>query len=253
MAINRRHEDILKILTRLRSVSVADLTERLGVSEVTIRKDLTVLEEMGYLMRTRGGAELAEDKDYLRTLKVRREEHLEAKREIARQAAQFIREDDTIFIDSGSTCTLFAEEIKNRNLRIVTNSLDVMNTLADTQGITLISIGGNYRKEAGSFIGPTAEENLEDFQLETCFLGATGFSREGLFSAQNVIESRLKAKVLGVSKRRVLLADSSKFEKSAFSVFARAEDVDVLITDNGFTEVKTFQAMGIEVPLVSIH
>ncbi|HDQ15236.1 MAG TPA: DeoR/GlpR transcriptional regulator [Sediminispirochaeta sp.] len=214
---------------------------------MTIRKDLTVLEEMGYLLRTRGGAELAEDKDFLRTLKVRRREHLREKKSIARVAASFVRDDDTIFIDSGSTCTLFAEELREHSLRVVTNSLDVMNILGDTPGITLISLGGNYRKEAGSFIGPMAEENLKNFQLETCFLGTTGVSAEGIFSSQNVIESRLKAQVLGVSRRRVILADSSKCGRTAFSVFARPEDVDVLITDSGFAGTQAFQSMGIEV------
>ena len=247
MAINQRHEDILKILSRLRSVNVADLTERLNVSEVTIRKDLTTLEEMGLILRTRGGAELAEDKNFLRTLNVRRKDHLEEKKAIVRRAAEFVREDDTIFIDSGSTCSLLAEAIAYRSLRVVTNSLDVMTALADVPGITLISLGGNYRKEAGSFIGPMTEENLESFHLEVGFVGATGFSEKGYFSAQNTIESKLKSKVLEVSKRGFVLADSSKYRNSAFSVFARPDDVDVLITDSRFYDSALFQSLGIEV------
>ncbi len=247
MALNRRHEDILKILSRLRSVSVNELTERLNVSEVTIRKDLSTLEEMGLLLRTRGGAEQAEDKEYTRKLNVRRREHIEEKMAIVRRAAGLVREDDTIFLDSGSTCMLLAEELKKMSLRVVTNSLDVMTTLSDVPGITLISLGGNYRKDAGSFIGPTAETNLRGFQLELGFIGTTGFSREGLFSAQNVIESNLKSQVLGVSKRRIILADASKYEKTTFSVFARPENVDVLITDSGFSDTEHFQSLGIEV------
>src|SRR6056297_320112 len=100
MALNRRHEDILKILNRLRSVSVNVLTERLKVSEVTIRKDLTALEEMGFLLRTRGGAALAEDSRFLRTMTVRRKENLERKAAIVRKARELIREDDTVYIDS---------------------------------------------------------------------------------------------------------------------------------------------------------
>jgi DeoR family transcriptional regulator of aga operon len=247
MALKRRHEDILKILSRLRSVSVNELTERLSVSEVTIRKDLTTLEEMGLLLRTRGGAEQAEDKEFTRKLYLRRRERIEEKRAIVRRALELVREDDTIFIDSGSTCTLLAEELKKRSLRVVTNSLDVMTTLADVPGVTLISLGGNYRKDAGSFIGPTTETNLSSFQIELGFIGTTGFSREGYFTAQNIIESNLKSKVLEVSKRRIILADSSKFERNAFSVFARPENVDVLITDPGFREIEHFQSLGIEV------
>lgn len=247
MALNRRHEDILKILNRLRSVSVNVLTERLKVSEVTIRKDLTALEEMGYLLRTRGGAELAEDNHILRTMSVRRKENLEIKEFIARRAVELVREEDTVYIDSGSTCMIFSEAIRDLNLRVVTNSLDVLVQLADVPGVSLISLGGNYRKEAGSIIGPMAVENLQNFQLNICFLGATGFTDRGVFSAQNIIESRLKAQVLQVSTRRVILSDSSKYGKGAFSVFARPQDVDILVTDPGFEDVERFRELGIEV------
>ncbi|MFP4490859.1 MAG: DeoR/GlpR family DNA-binding transcription regulator [Spirochaetaceae bacterium] len=252
MTINRRHEEILKILSRLRSVSVTELTRRLAVSEVTIRKDLSTLEEMGQLLRSRGGADLAEDKSIRQPLTIRRREHLEQKKTIVKRAATFIREGDTIFLDSGSTCTLLAKELCGMNLRVVTNSLDVLTVLADCQGLSVISVGGNYRMEAGSFIGPMAEDNLKNFQVETAFLGATAFSGEGLFSAQNIIESRIKSMALQVARRGIVLADSSKYGISAFSVFARPEDVDVLITDSTFEEVSVFQNLGIEV-LFGIH
>lgn len=216
---------------------------------MTIRKDLTTLEEMGYLLRTRGGAELAEDKSILRTMSVRRTENLGIKESIARRAVELVREEDTVYIDAGSTCMVFAECIKDLNLRVVTNSLDVLVRLADVPGISLISLGGNYRKEAGSLIGPMAVDNLQNFQLNTCFLGATGFSERGIFSAQNTIESRLKAQVLQVSNRRVVLCDSSKYGTGAFSVFARPKDVDILVTDQGFRDLDRFRDMGIEVLL----
>jgi DeoR/GlpR family transcriptional regulator of sugar metabolism len=247
MSINRRHEEILKILSRMRAISVVELTERLDVSEVTIRKDLSTLEEMGHLLRSRGGAELAEDKSIRQTLNIRRRENLAQKKRIVRRAAGFVREGDTIFLDSGSTCMLLAKELCSKNLRVVTNSLDVMTVLADCQGLSVICIGGNYRMEAGSFIGPIAEDNLKNFQVEIAFVGATAFSSEGYFSAQNIIESKLKAIALEAARRRIILADSSKYGISAFSVFARPKEVDVLITDANFNDVQVFQDLGIEV------
>jgi len=101
--------------------------------------------------------------------------------------------------------------------------------------------------EAGSFIGPMAEDNLKNFQIESAFLGATAFSSEGLFLAQNIIESKLKSMALRVARRGIVLADSSKYGISAFSVFARPEDVDVLVTDSTFEDVESFQDLGIEV------
>jgi DeoR/GlpR family transcriptional regulator of sugar metabolism len=247
-----RHDDILKIVTHRRAVTVAELTERLGVSEVTIRKDLTMLEEMGSIVRTRGGARLAEDTSQMRSFHLRRQEGLEEKSRIAARARELVKDDDTIYIDSGSTCLLLARLLCDMNLRIVTNSLDVMNVCADAPGISLISLGGSYRKEAGSFIGPMALEPLKAIQIETCFVGATGFSASGIFSSQNIIEAQLKAQVLAVSKRRIILASSAKIDKDAFAVFARPGDVDILVTDQELPEIAVLATLGIDV-VVAAH
>lgn len=224
-----------------------ELTQRLKVSEVTIRKDLTLLEEMGNVVRTRGGAQLAEDRAQLRGIQVRKEENLAEKERIAAKARELVNEDDTIYVDSGSTCMLFARRLLDMNLRIVTNSLDIMNAVADAPGISLISVGGSYRKEAGSFIGPMAIEALKGLRIQTCFIGATGLSAAGVFSSQNIIEAELKSRVLKSSKRRVLLADAGKFGRDAFAVFARPEDVDILITDRWIEGMRDLTVLGIEV------
>lgn len=247
MIRNPRHQDILNLLTMLRQVSVQELSQRLNVSEVTVRKDLTFLEEAGCLMRTRGGAQIAEDSRLLKTIDIRQRENLDRKQEIAAKAKEMIHDGETIYLDSGSTCLLLARQIRDMSLRVVTNSIDVMVELADAPAIQLFSLGGSYRKEAGSFIGPIALNTLQNFQIETCFIGATGFSAGGVFSSQNIIETQLKQRVLEASGRRIITADSSKFNKVAFSIFARPETVDILVTDSDFTHTKEFAALGIEV------
>lgn len=244
-----RHEEILKILTRLRSISVQELTTRLNVSEVTIRKDLNTLEEMGFIIRSHGRASLAEDSRTLRTLSTRKSINIAEKKRIAAKARSLIKEGDTIYLDTGSTCRYLAEEIKTMSLRVITNSLDVMNTLAEESGISLVSLGGSYRKEAGSFLGPLPIETLKNFHIETSFLGATGILSRGIFSSQNILESQLKQQVLDVSGRRVILADSSKFGRSAFSVFARSSDIDILITDSDYKDSESLTKLGLEVIL----
>ena len=244
-----RHEEILKILTKLRSISVQELTTRLNVSEVTIRKDLNILEEMGFIIRSHGSARLAENCSTLRTLNVRKNTNINEKIRIAEVAKSLLREGDTIYIDSGSTCRYLAEQIKKMSIRVITNSLDVMNTLAEESGISLVSLGGNYRKEAGSFLGPVPIESLKNFRIETCFLGTTGILSRGIFSSQNIMESQLKQQVLTVSGRRVILSDSSKLGNSAFSIFARTSDIDILITDTKFTEPDSMTRLGLEILL----
>jgi DeoR/GlpR family transcriptional regulator of sugar metabolism len=167
----------------------------------------------------------------------------------ARKGKELIREGDTIYLDSGSTNAILAREIRDMDLRVICHSIEVMVALADAPGIALISLGGSYRKDAGSFIGPLAVENLKHFQIQTCFIGAAGFSAKGIFSSQNMIEAQLKNEVLKVSNRRIVITDHSKYNLAAFAVFAKAEDIDILITDKQFADVKTLMALGIEVIL----
>lgn len=247
MAHIPRHDDILKIVSRLRAVTVGELTERTGVSEVTIRKDLKLLEELGLVVRTHGGAQLAEDRSNLRTLAARQVERTGEKHAIAERAASLINEGDTIYLDSGSTCAALAEVISGMHVSVVTNSLPVLQILAAAPAVVLLSVGGAYRRDAGSFLGPVAIRSIRDLRIETCFIGATGVMHDGTCSAQNLLESEVKREVLAVSKRRVVVADSDKIGTTAFSVFAEAGDVDVIVTDSGCSDSDALIATGIEV------
>ncbi|MBN2875859.1 MAG: DeoR/GlpR transcriptional regulator, partial [Spirochaetales bacterium] len=210
-----RHGEILRLLNLLHTVSVSDLSQRLGVSEVTIRKDLSQLEDMGCLVRTHGGALIAEDTRVLRTVDVRQHENLEEKRTIARKALELMREGETIYLDAGSTCLMLARELRTSSVRVVTNSLDIMVELGSAPEVSLICLGGSFRREAASFVGPMALEALSMLHIGTCFMGTSGFSSQAVFSSQNLIEAQLKQKVLGASRRRVVLADAAKYGKEA--------------------------------------
>ncbi len=247
MARLTRHEEIVRLVSKLREVSVGLLTERFRVSEATIRKDLTLLEEMGYLVRTHGGAVLAEDRRREEPLTARLEKYLEEKTSIVARAREFIHEGDTIYLDSGSTCALLAREIRDITARVICHSMGVYRELGASPGVSLFGLGGSYRKDAESFIGPIAVENLRHFRIETCFVGAASFDENGVFSAQNVIEAQLKTEALKASRRRIIVADSSKYRSFGFSVFARPGDFDVLITDGGFPDAAKLQALGIEI------
>ena len=247
VALNPRHEKILVLLQNLRQVSVADLTDRLGVSQVTIRKDLTELEEKGYLLRQHGGARLAQNIGAMAPVSARRDQQGPAKARIANRAAELVQDGDSVFIDAGSTNLMLAETIRDRSIRVVTNGLDILNALADSDTVTLTAVGGNFRQEAGSFIGPLAVEAVRLMRFDIAFVGATGFTARGEFLTQNSIEGSVKRAVLEASHRRVILADSSKFEARAFAIFASADEVDLLVTDKGFDREIEFRTRGIEV------
>ena len=247
MLSQERRKAIRSILEVRRSVRVRELSERLGVSEVTIRKDLAILEEMGYLQRAHGGAVLAESTENRKVLAERETQGAEAKERIAAAAAELIVPGETIFIDSGSTCAALARLLVEQELRVVTNSLQVMLVLADRPGIALHSLGGSYRQEAGSFIGPIAEAALERMQIDLAFLGATGVGEEGRFSSQNSIESQLKRSVIRAAHRSVLLFDASKIGQNAFSVFATLQDLSAVVTDADPNSLSSFAAEDVEI------
>lgn len=244
MRLPDRHEDILRILELRERVSVAELTERLGVSEVTVRKDLTVLEESGHLVRTRGGARRAQDRALLEPIDRRLAARPSVKRAIAAAAAELVREGETLFLDSGSTCLALARALRSRDLRVVTNSLDVLDELADAPSIVLHAVGGGFRREARSLIGPLAVEAVRRFHFNLAFLGTSGVSVEGAFSSQNTIESEVKRSVIGQAERAVVLGDASKIGRSAFSIFAQPDEVQLYVTN----ESEAARALAAAVP-----
>ena len=242
-----RQKKILTMLSLERELSVPLFSRTLEVSEVTIRKDLTTLERMGCLTRTHGGARIAEDFRLIRTIDTRLQERLPEKLAIAKTACRRISPGDVIFLDAGSTTLLLAREITQMPIHVVTNSLDIMAELSRSETVTLSCLGGNFRRESGAFVGPTAERSVSSMQFTSCFMGTTGFTDTGIFTAQNSLESEIKRLVLENSSERTILADASKFGRSAFSVFARPEDIDVLITDELFTGADLYSALGITV------
>ncbi|MFW6250281.1 MAG: DeoR/GlpR family DNA-binding transcription regulator [Alkalispirochaetaceae bacterium] len=242
-----RRQAIAAILKKRSSIRVSEMADRLDVSEVTLRKDLAVLEEMGLLQRTHGGAVLAEQAEENAVLSARRELRRESKNAIARAARGLINHGETIFIDSGSTCAALAEAVAEMDLRVVTNSLDVLVILAGKSGIALHAAGGSYRHNGGSFIGPEAEEVISRMQFDHAFLGVTGVSEEGRFSSQNSIEAQFKRQAIAAARNVVVLADADKIGKHAFSVFAGLEEVDILVTDSESPLLSGFREKGLDV------
>ncbi|MEX2443030.1 MAG: DeoR/GlpR family DNA-binding transcription regulator [Alkalispirochaeta sp.] len=254
MTGRERRQTITTILKKRGSLRVTEMSERLGVSEVTLRKDLATLEEMGVLERTHGGAVLADQTDVGGLLSTRKRTASEAKQSIARAARTLLNHGETIFVDSGSTCAELARLIVDMELRVVSNALDVLVLLADRPGIALHATGGAFRHHAGSFIGPDAEEVVGRMHFDHAFVGATGVAEDGRFSSQNSIEAQLKRRVIASASTSVILADATKFGRNAFSEFSTMSDIDILITDSATDRetVAQFRAHGLDVIVAEV-
>ncbi len=248
MGIDRESE-ILDLLREKTRVSVAELADRFGVSEVTARKDLARLETLGHAVRTRGGAVLSSVVAVERPIDARRNDRTAAKEAIARCASALIQDGDTIFVDSGTTAAALASLLRGHRLRVVTHSLLVLELLQDDDELSLYTLGGLFNREARSFVGPSTTDDLVRYSFDAVFVGASGMTSRGTCSAQNVLEADIKRQAFATGRRRVVMADSSKFDARAFAVFAGPKDFDTLITDDEASpsNLSSLRELGLEV------
>lgn len=228
----RRRDQILAYLSTRDRAAVGELSHVLGVSEVTVRKDLDVLEAQGLLLRVHGGA-MASGRGRLELhFATREQEHLEEKRRIAQAAAALVRSGQRIFLDASTTALQIARLLKDRDeLTVVTNGLYTALELNFSAGVTTLVVGGIMRHRSSSLVGSLSADLLQRLRVDIGFFGARAVTgRDGLMEA-DLEEAQLKQRLVQVSSVVVGIADASKFGSSAFSVFALPHEIDRIFTD----------------------
>jgi DeoR/GlpR family transcriptional regulator of sugar metabolism len=249
----RRREQILLYLSARDRSSVGELSQALSVSEVTVRKDLDVLEAQGLLNRFHGGA-IASGRGRLeRFFAAREQEHLEEKRRIAQAAAALIRSGQRIFLDASTTALQVTRLIKDReDLTVVTNGLYTALELNFCRGITTIVVGGIMRRRSSSLAGGLNDDMLQRLRVDIGFFGARGVTgRDGLMESE-LDEAQLKRQMASGSASVVGIADSSKFGLMSFNAFALPHELDRVITNVGAPPaiVAELREQGVAVDLV---
>jgi DeoR family galactitol utilization operon repressor len=228
------------------SLSVTKLSERLGVSAVTVRSDLADLEAQGYVIRSRGGVLPAFHPEILR----RQKSHLEEKQRIAKKAASLVQDGDTIMIEAGTTTALIAKYlVGKRDIRIVTNSTLIIPYARSNPGVHLSVVGGTFRPETEALVGPMALSSLASFYVKLAFVGTDGFTAAyGLTSHFPEAAAVLK-RVVERAEKTILVADSSKFGKTGFVSILPLTGVEKVITDSGIGEEarREIEEEGVEV------
>lgn len=207
-----------------------------GKSPVTIRRDLAYLEESGAIIRSHGGAraniqsQSQQESFYF----VREGENAALKAKLAALAVSYIDERRAIFIDSGTTTMAFAQRLPDKNLTILTTAPNIaLYVAAKKPSCSVILTGGAVNRNTLSCSGFGSTEILRVLNMDIAFMGASGYSESGGFTAGEHFESELKRLVLSKAERTVLLMDSSKIGKNMPYTFAQPEEIDVLITDTG--------------------
>ncbi|SDB81085.1 transcriptional regulator, DeoR family [Raineyella antarctica] len=219
-------------------VRVADLAEQFAVAPETIRRDLDVLEGEGALRRVHGGAiPLDGFEAHEAALPDREVENAEAKRAIAAAALTYVpASDGTIVLDAGSTTGALASALVQQpraysGLSVVTNSVPAALALTAVEQHTVLMLGGTVRAVTQATVGPTTLELLGRVRVDVVFLGTNGISAGFGLTTPDAAEAAVKRGMVAVARRRVVLADQTKFGHDFFIRFAALKDLDVLITD----------------------
>ncbi len=244
---------ILEKLDSQGQVDVSSLSKELGVSEVTIRNDLTKLEQKNMLIRARGGAIKLDRVGVDFAISDKKQQHLEEKKLIGQVAAELIEEGDTIILDSGTTTMEIAKNLNRiEDLTVITNALNIASLLAEHKNASVILPGGFLRKNSLSLVGATAEESFRNYFCDKLFLAVDGFNTTHGLSTPNVEEAHLNRIMIEISKKVVVVTDSSKFLKRSFAFIAPISAVDVVVTDAGIPleDQKKLENAGIQVIIV---
>ena len=253
--VNERHRRIMALLHQQTSLSVSQLAHMLGVSEVTIRKDLTQLEQQQMLYRVHGSAILANP--YIQERHVNDKEKLcsDQKRAIGAYAARLVEPRDTILIASGTTTLAMAREIREvEELTAITTSLSVATTLAENDECTVIQLGGALRNSSFSVVGPFAEQMLRQFSCSKLFFGVDGFDLNYGVTTTNLMGGHLALMMIETVQKVIALVDSSKFGRRGFCKMCDVDRIDMVITDDGVSPivVEQLQEAGIDVRIVEV-
>lgn len=225
------------------SVRVIDLAAELGVSEMTIRRDLDRLAEAGELAKVHGGAVLpgagpgrgVEPRSALKAVRDTAE-----KRAIAAAAARLVEDGMTVAVGAGTTTLELARLLRGRGVSVVTNSISIFHVLtdpddadADPTGSSAVQLTGGQRTPSDALVGPVANAMLERVRCDLAFLGCHGIDPVAGFTSPNIGEAETNRRLIGSARSTVLLADHTKYGEIGAHLFARFSDVDGLVSDDG--------------------
>lgn len=229
--MNPREQQILSKARKTGFVSVEDIASEHQVTLQTARRDLGRLAELGWLTRVHGGAVPvgeSEQSEYIR----RKQSGRAAKRAIAQAVAQRIPDGASVFINIGTTNEAVAEALIARSgLQVVTNNIHVAATLSGRSDARVIIAGGEVRSEDGGVVGEATRDFVDQFRLDFAILGISAVDSEGVMLEHDYREARIAQAIMANAKHRILVAEGSKFNRTAMTRVADLSDIQEVFSD----------------------
>jgi len=245
MNFPKRKQKILDKLNEVGEVDVKQLATELDISEITIRRDLNQLAADGLLYRTHGGAMKTNPFEKPHDFAGKAASNAQAKEDICRLAANHIVDGDVIFMDCGSTVYHLCQFIKNKKIKVITNSLPVVYALMDT-AVSLNIIGGELDTERQAVHGTMAIDHISKYRATKAFLGVDGISANGLF-ANSENEASITTAFAANTAFTYLLCDGSKLNRESYLRFADTDLVNAIITNGDEAQLSNFRKLGIAI------
>lgn len=229
MELNTRQQEILNILYETGKISVAELSKRLYVADMTIRRDLTAMEKGGFLRRYHGGAVLmSSQREMPLSHRIMFDE--KEKKALSKKCIKYLKDNMTIFIDSSSTCLYIIPHIATfKNMKIITNSVKALLTAASLH-IPCILIGGDYYEQDMCLIGSISEQYANELNVDLSFFTTAAYSEDGIISDFDEKQLYIRKIMLKNSSQSVFLFEKSKIGKKMLHTLCRCEDVTEILT-----------------------
>lgn len=229
-----REKFILNTLYKDGEISVNQITEKFNVASMTARRDIVKLAEEGYLIRTHGGALRADPLTNMFSFSTRIDNNKNHKITIGKRAAKFIKDNESIYVDSGTTLIRMCQFLKDRKgITVITNSLPAASELSNYSNIKVTLLGGDIIHERRSIYGHVAVKQAEKYSVNKAFIGTDGLSLKNGLTAYGDNESQVSNVMAASANEVFLLCDSSKIEHDSTYKFAKLSSIDYLITDRG--------------------
>ena len=231
MSSQLRQKEILDVLQREGRVEVPALAEQLGISAITIRRDLDQLAEAGALRRVRGGAVTSALRGEGLPFELRAVDDSALKARLARAAADLITDGEAVAIDSGTTGAAAATALAGRRVTAMPFSVQGIAALAAGSSVTLLLPGGSVRRPEGTIVGPLAQQTLTGLRFDTAILTCCAAAPAVGVTAYDLEDAAVKRALHAAAERTILIAEGVKFTRSAMAVVCRLDEIDILITD----------------------
>ncbi len=248
LAIERRKEILAKLQAEHRVV-VSQLSQFYSVSEETIRRDLEKLENEGFAIKSYGGAVINESANVDFSFNVRKNQNIVGKQQIAKIVSQMVKDGDSLMLDASSTAVYLAKALKEKkNLIVITNSIEIIMELLDMTDWRVLSTGGVSRVSSYALVGPQTDKMLKSYHVDRAFISCKGLDLDAGFTDSDELHANNKRTMLESAKEKILVADSSKFGKTAFVSIGTLADITAVVTDKKPDSkwLQAFEAAGVE-------